>query len=319
MAGTKGRVAHWLAAHGLVLTFVVGAGSIPAATPMSDNTERSAVDATSTAAVGDGRFLVLVADPGWPFKDKLPGPGRGASKHYSTPALEVLVEAYRGWVTSSYVVADDAVLLCWRVASMQREALDLIDAWEFELKSEAVWLKRTLNGKRHFGMGRQVRLEHEVCLIATRGRVRARDMAVRSTFMECGACHGAGAGQELTAEGWVAADCPVCAGTGLAGDEEILRATAECSPSITFSAEAERVHSRKPACFRNIVERLYAGPYLELFAREHRPGWTCWGDEVPYACRDCGDQVTPDRKPPHYAMPVCHACLPPAEPLPVAG
>lgn len=289
---------------------------------MSDNTERSAVDAVVSAA-GDRRFRVLVADPGWPFKDKLPGPGRGASWHYRTPELAVLVEAYRGLVTSPDVVADDAVLACWRVASMQRGALDLIDAWEFNLKSEVVWLKRTLNGKRHFGMGRQVRLEHEVCLIATRGRVRARDMAVRSTFMECGSCAGTGAiaarGHAGEIVGGTMLACQVCGGTGLAGDEEILRATAECSPSIMFSAEAERVHSRKPACFRNIVERLYAGPYLELFARELHPGWTSWGDDVPYACRDCGDQVTPDRKPPHCTTPVCHACLPPAEPLPVAG
>ncbi len=25
---------------------------------------------------------------------------------------------------------------------------------------------------------------------------------------------------------------------------------------------------------------LYAGPYLEIFARRHRPGWTCIGNEL---------------------------------------
>jgi hypothetical protein len=28
------------------------------------------------------------------------------------------------------------------------------------------------------------------------------------------------------------------------------------------------------------IERLVAGPYLELFARETKPGWECWGDEA---------------------------------------
>ncbi len=28
------------------------------------------------------RYRVLTADPPWPFKDKLPGKGRGAAKHY---------------------------------------------------------------------------------------------------------------------------------------------------------------------------------------------------------------------------------------------
>jgi N6-adenosine-specific RNA methylase IME4 len=28
------------------------------------------------------------------------------------------------------------------------------------------------------------------------------------------------------------------------------------------------------------IERLVAGPYLELFAREQRPGWDSWGDQT---------------------------------------
>jgi N6-adenosine-specific RNA methylase IME4 len=40
-------------------------------------------------------------------------------------------------------------------------------------------------------------------------------------------------------------------------------------------------HSRKPAEVRSRIERLVAGPYLELFAREQVPGWTTWGNEVP--------------------------------------
>jgi N6-adenosine-specific RNA methylase IME4 len=40
-----------------------------------------------------------------------------------------------------------------------------------------------------------------------------------------------------------------------------------------------REHSRKPAEIRSRIERLVAGPYLELFARESAPGWTSHGDE----------------------------------------
>lgn len=39
-------------------------------------------------------------------------------------------------------------------------------------------------------------------------------------------------------------------------------------------------HSAKPDRFFEIVEELYDGPYLELFARRSRPGWTCLGDEL---------------------------------------
>lgn len=41
-----------------------------------------------------------------------------------------------------------------------------------------------------------------------------------------------------------------------------------------------REHSRKPAQMHEDIERLFDGPYLELFARRARPGWHCWGDEI---------------------------------------
>lgn len=40
-------------------------------------------------------------------------------------------------------------------------------------------------------------------------------------------------------------------------------------------------HSRKPAEAHKRIERLVAGPYLELFARRTRPGWKTWGNQVP--------------------------------------
>ena len=40
-------------------------------------------------------------------------------------------------------------------------------------------------------------------------------------------------------------------------------------------------HSQKPEAFQDIVESVSPGPYLELFARRARPGWTVWGNEVP--------------------------------------
>lgn len=39
-------------------------------------------------------------------------------------------------------------------------------------------------------------------------------------------------------------------------------------------------HSAKPGEFYELVERCSPGPYLEMFARENRPGWTVWGNEV---------------------------------------
>lgn len=40
-----------------------------------------------------------------------------------------------------------------------------------------------------------------------------------------------------------------------------------------------REHSRKPDEVFDRIEEYAAGPYLELFSRESRPGWAAWGDE----------------------------------------
>lgn len=193
----------------------------------------------------DTRARVVVADPPWKFGDKLPGPGRGAEKYYPTLSPAQIVQAYQ--LAFLRDVSDNATLLLWRVASMQQEALDVLKLWGFKLKSEIVWLKRSIRGKRHFGMGRQVRMEHEVCLIATRGKgAVVQDKAVRSVLDP----------DEVTD------DLEVFAFSGV------------------FSATASREHSKKPEEFFDVIEQLYAGPYVELFARRVRPGWACLGDEI---------------------------------------
>ncbi len=42
----------------------------------------------------------------------------------------------------------------------------------------------------------------------------------------------------------------------------------------------KREHSRKPEQLYTIIEQCSPGPYLELFNRVPRPGWTCWGDQA---------------------------------------
>lgn len=44
--------------------------------------------------------------------------------------------------------------------------------------------------------------------------------------------------------------------------------------------EPRREHSRKPDCQYERIEALVGGPYLELFARNQRPGWTAWGNQT---------------------------------------
>lgn len=183
-------------------------------------------------------FSVIAADPPWRFSDKLPGAGRGAEKHYDVMTVGDICRL------TLPPIADNAHLFLWRVSSMPQEALDVIKAWGFVVKSELVWLKRTKTGKRHFGMGRHVRLEHEICHIATRGRgAGIKNRSQRSTFV-----------------------------SELYLDDE---------GGGSFEAAVDK-HSRKPAEFFEIVENLCdSDRRLELFSRESRPGWTTLGNQVP--------------------------------------
>lgn len=128
---------------------------------------------------------VIVADPPWAPRDKLPGKGRGAAKQYPVmstsqicgylPMLELQDEVR---------IAEDALLVLWRLASMQMDALDVARAWGFRQLSELVWSKLTAKGKQHFGMGRTVRSSHETALLCVRGRASRviKSHSVRSVF-----------------------------------------------------------------------------------------------------------------------------------------
>ncbi len=199
----------------------------------------------------------LVADCPWKFGDALPGPGRGAVKHYDCLSVEDLKRF------PLPPLAPDCYLFFWRVASMTREADAVMDAWGFTpTGGELKWVKTTgpclvvidpgttksweqvvaamrltpdqrallddVTGKLAFGMGRTVRNCDEVCVIARRGKPKPLSLSVRSVFF----------------------------------------------------APVGR-HSEKPDRFYEIVEQLSPGPYVELFSRRRRSGWAHLGDEVP--------------------------------------
>lgn len=139
---------------------------------------------TVSAAMSAEQFSVIVADCPWAPKDSLPGKSRGAAKNYEVMSTADLCRLQLP------PIAKNAVLFFWRLASMPHDALDVIKAWGFTPKTELVWVKLTSTSqarelgtaKLHFGMGRQVRASHEVCIIATRGRVAPLNHSTRSVF-----------------------------------------------------------------------------------------------------------------------------------------
>jgi N6-adenosine-specific RNA methylase IME4 len=213
-------------------------------------------------------FRTIVADPGWPYGDKLPGKKRGASKNYKTMRVdeiarylggaEMLEELAEQGRRSHPLIAKDARLFLWRVAPMQEEALHVMRAWGFGVPvSELVWCKTTkeddelLNMIVKFHRGSSDTWEPST-LPTLLHKLRAIDFGMGRTFRM---------GHE----------------TCLVGKRGRPLRLSASERSVLFAPI--RAHSEKPEEFFERVERISPGPYLELFSGGHRrPGWTCLGE-----------------------------------------
>ncbi len=59
-----------------------------------------------------------------------------------------------------------------------------------------------------------------------------------------------------------------------------MRTLAPGRRQVNILCSRKREHSRKPEELYDIIEKCSPGPYLELFARHPRSGWTQWGNEI---------------------------------------
>lgn len=130
--------------------------------------EREAELATRITALPDKKFGVILADPEWRFEpySRDTGMDRAADNHYPTSALDEIKER-PVWDIS----AKDCALFLWATSPMLLQALDVMQAWGFEYKSQVVWHKiRPGKGR---GTGYWFTGEHEILLLGTRGNVPA--------------------------------------------------------------------------------------------------------------------------------------------------
>lgn len=58
-----------------------------------------------------------------------------------------------------------------------------------------------------------------------------------------------------------------------------MRTLAPARSQVNMIESRKREHSRKPDEQYELIEACSPGPFLELFARHPRDGWTVWGDE----------------------------------------
>ena len=223
-----------------------------------------------TKTTNGGPAAVLCIDPPWAPRDTNDNGGRGASHKYqvmSTDEIAAMALPDRN---------ERHVLFLWRLASMQVDALHVLDAWGYVPCAEVVWQKlracqtcaatgsveawrfgegvvlvpgvdricpdcNGLRGTPHLGLGHYTRAAHEVAIIARPKRGSAPER--------------------------LAKDVPsIFAAPMLIDVDGVLPASEGRHGAL--------VHSAKPDEFFEIVERLYPGPRVELFSRRTRPGWS---------------------------------------------
>lgn len=124
------------------------------------------------------RYGAILMDPPWAFETYTGGKGtphRSAEDHYTTMDLHQIAG-----LPVPELAAKDCALFMWVVDSHFDVAFKLLDMWGFRFKTRAfTWKKLTKTGIAKIGMGYWTRKQTEVCLLATRGRPKAKAHDVR--------------------------------------------------------------------------------------------------------------------------------------------
>jgi N6-adenosine-specific RNA methylase IME4 len=131
--------------------------------------EREAALAEKITALPARKFGVILSDCEWNFKVRSErGMDRHAANHYPVSSLEALCAR-----DVPSIAARDCVLFHWATGAMIREALQVMEAWGFQYKSQIVWAKDRI------GPGYWFREQHELLLVGTRGEVPAPAMGTQ--------------------------------------------------------------------------------------------------------------------------------------------
>ncbi len=198
-----------------------------------------------TPPLPEGPFDLVYADPGLHFMTYSPaGQGRSPSSKYD--ALDVAAICH---LPVKAILAPHAVLALWVYNPWLFAAPKIATAWGFPEYSGLgfTWVKRTRKGKLAFRGGYTTRKGSEQCLLFKRGHgLRRVDRGIREVLVEDLDDLGDGSFEAIEAE--------------------------------------VKDHSTKPDEVAARLERLFGDVRrIELFARRHRPGWTCWGNELSLA------------------------------------
>lgn len=115
------------------------------------------------------RFKTLYADPPWDIQQK---GARGAAQHYDLMNIDRIK-----MMPIADLMDDNSTLLLWTTNAALPQALEVMAAWGFTYKTNAVW------DKYYMGLGNYFRGSHEILLHGVRGKAPFKFRGQRSTLL----------------------------------------------------------------------------------------------------------------------------------------
>lgn len=189
---------------------------------------------------GAEKFGTVMADPPWRFTNRT---GKMAPEHKRLARYPTLELDDICNLPVADFMADRSHCYLWVPNALLPDGLHVMEAWGFQYKSNIVWHKiRKDGGSDGRGVGFYFRNVTELLLFGVKGK-NARTLAPgrrQVNFIPYNP-----------------------------DDEE-----------MPFLETRKREHSRKPDEQYNIIEECSFGPFLELFGRGKREGWTVWGNQA---------------------------------------
>lgn len=129
------------------------------------------------------KYNIIYADPPWFYNDRRNKGTRfcgGAMAHYPTMKVEDICK-----IPVKELADDNCILFMWATFPCLPDALKVIEAWGFKYKTLGFsWIKTNKKNKKPFvGIGHYTRSNCEVCLIATKGKIKPISNKVSSVII----------------------------------------------------------------------------------------------------------------------------------------
>ena len=112
----------------------------------------------------DKKYHVIAIDPPWAYNEK----GGFSSDDYDAQnnrgAVDYPTMTVEQIKQIELPAADDCVLFLWTTHAFLKDSFDIMQNWGFEYKATIVW------DKIKMGMGRNIRMQCEFCLLGVKGK-----------------------------------------------------------------------------------------------------------------------------------------------------